>query len=235
MRNLMKTFVVAAILIIAPLLSSVAIANAQEQEQEDISVEEPRKQLTSQWWQWVLSIPTEDNPLLDTTGELCQQGDMGKVFFLVGTLGGSAERECTISEGQEILFPILNTICADKPGGFGDPGDLDAPGPPFSTPQGTPDSCQAKAESFIDQASNLELTINGMSIENPEDFRVQSNPFPIRLPEDNLFGVPSGTYIGISDGYWAIVKSLPQGEHTIEFGGQVDGFTVDVTYHLTIE
>jgi hypothetical protein len=28
---------------------------------------------------------------------------------------------------------------------------------------------------------------------------------------------------------------LPVGEHTIEFGGQADGFTVHVTYHLTVE
>jgi hypothetical protein len=229
MRNLMKTFVVAAILIIAPFLSLVAIADAQEQEQEDVSVEKPRKQLTSQWWQWVLSIPTEDNPLLDTTGELCQQGDMGKVFFLVGTLGGSAERECTISQGQEILFPIINGLCFDLPGGLVFPGE-------FSRPRG-PDSCKEQVESFIDQASNLKVTIDGVSIENLEDFRVLSNPFPIKLPEDNIVfeGLPAGPYIGISDGYWAIVKSLPEGEHTIEFGGQAPGLTVDVTYHLTIE
>ena len=44
---------------------------------------------------------------------------MGDIFFLVGTLGGSAERECTISEGQDILIPIINRICIDKPGAFG--------------------------------------------------------------------------------------------------------------------
>lgn len=217
-------------LIIAPLLSSVAVANAQEQEQqEDVSVMEPARQLTSRWWQWVLSIPPEDNPLLDTTGESCQEGDMGDVFFLVGTVGGSVERECTISEGQEILIPIFNSICFDLPGGF----DPDLPGQ-FSRPRG-PDSCEEQVESFIDQASNLELTIDGVSIENLEDFRVQSNPFPIKLPEDNIIGLPSGTYFGISDGYWVIVESLPEGEHTIEFGGQAPGFTVDVTYHLTVE
>jgi hypothetical protein len=224
-----STISTAAILIIAPLVSLVAVANAQEQEQEDISVREPTRQLTSQWWQWVLSIPPEDNPLLDTTGEKCQEGDMGDVFFLVGTLGGSAERECTISVGQEILFPIFNSICFDLPGGLVFPGQ-------FDPPRG-PGSCEEQVESFIDQASNLELTIDGMSIENLEDFRVQSNPFPIRLPEDNIVGegLPSGPYIGISDGYWAIVESLPEGEHTIEFGGQAPGLTVDVTYHLTIE
>ncbi|HEU4444477.1 MAG TPA: hypothetical protein VFR94_07385 [Nitrososphaeraceae archaeon] len=230
-KDIGLVILVVAALIIAPFVSSVAVANAQEQEQEDISVEEPRRQLTSQWWQWVLSIPPEDNPLLDTTGESCQEGDMGDVFFLVGTLGGSAERECTISEGQEILIPIFNSICFDLPGGF----DPDLPGQ-FSRPRG-PDSCEEQVESFIDQASNLELTIDGVSIENLEDFRVQSNPFPIRLPEDNIVGegLPSRPFIGISDGYWAIVESLPEGEHTIEFGGQALGFTVDVTYHLTIE
>ena len=82
--------------------------------------------------------------------------------------------------------------------------------------------------------SSLELTIDGVSYGSLEDFRVQSNPFPIRLPEDNLFGAPPGTYIGISDGIWVIVEGLPVGEHTIEFGGQADGFTVHVTYHLTV-
>lgn len=218
---------IAAILMITPLVSLIAVANAQEQEQEDISVTEPTRQLTSQWWQWVLSIPPADNPLLDTTGEECQAGDMGDIFFLVGTLGGSAERECTIPEGQEILIPIINTICLDKPGGFEDPGV-------FDPPRGRPGSCQEDVVSFIDQASNLELTIDGVSIENLEDFRVLSNPFPIRLPEDNLFGVPSGTYPGISDGYWVVVESLPAGDHAIHFAGQAPGLTVDVTYHLTV-
>jgi hypothetical protein len=207
-------------------------AYAQEQDQEDVSVREPSRQLTSQWWQWVLSIPTEDNPLLDTTGAECQQGDMGDVFFLVGTFGGSAERECTISEGQDILIPIINAVCLDLPGGL----NPDLPGV-FQRPKGPGGSCQETNESFMDTVdlSSLELTIDGVSFGSLEDFRVQSNPFPIRLPEDNLFGAPPGTYIGISDGIWVIVEGLPVGEHTIEFGGQADGFTVHVTYHLTVE
>ena len=74
-----------------------------------------------------------------------------------------------------------------------------------------------------------------MSIENLQDFRVQSYPFNVKLQEDNMFGVPSGAYIGISDGYWIVVESLPAGEHTIHFAGQTpDVGAVDVTYHLTV-
>jgi hypothetical protein len=151
---------------------------------------------------------------------------------LVGTLGGSAERECTISEGQEILIPIINTICLDKPGFLEEPRN-------FQPPIGGPGSCQETVESSIDQASGLELTIDGVSIENLEEFRVQSNPFPSKAQEDNLlgalFGVPPGTYPGISDGIWVVVESLPAGEHTIHFAGQTpDVGAVDVTYHLTV-
>lgn len=223
---------IAAILVIAPLVSLIPVANAQEQ--GDISVTEPTRKLTVQWWQWIVSIPPEDNPLLDSTGEKCQEGNMGNIFFLVGTLGGSAVvRECTISEGQEIFFPIINQICIDKPGGFGEPPR------DFDPPIGGPGSCQEQNESFIDQASDLEVTIDGVSIENLQDFRVQSYPFPLKAQEDNLLGalgVPPGTYIAISDGYWIVVESLPEGEHTIHFAGQVgDELTVDVTYHLTVE
>jgi hypothetical protein len=209
-------------------------AYAQEQDQEDVSVREPSRQLTSQWWQWVLSIPTEDNPLLDTTGAECQQGDMGDVFFLVGTFGGSVERECTISEGQDILIPIINAVCLDLPGGL----DPDFPGV-FQKPRGPGGSCEETNEIFMDTVdlSSLELTIDGVSFGSLEDFRVQSNPFPIRLPQDSIFGegFPSRPFIGISDGIWVIVEGLPVGEHTIEFGGQADGFTVHVRYHLTVE
>jgi hypothetical protein len=161
---------------------------------------------------------------------------MGDIFFLVGTLGGSAERECTISEGQDILIPIINRICIDKPGAFGaEPRDFF---PPKERPGKPATSCQENVENFIDQASNLEVTIDGVSIENLQDFRVLSYPFPLKVQEDDLFGVlfevPPGTYISISDGYWIVVESLPEGEHTIHFAGQAPGLTVDVTYHLTV-
>ncbi len=51
------------------------------------------KQLSAEWWQWALSIPTPQNPMLDTTGAHCMVGQRGDVWFLAGTfLGGSATR-----------------------------------------------------------------------------------------------------------------------------------------------
>ena len=55
--------------------------------------------LTAQWWQWVLSIPTDNNPTLDTTGEDCMVGQHGPIWFLTGAnFGGvtplSAHARC---------------------------------------------------------------------------------------------------------------------------------------------
>src|SRR5687768_8585750 len=64
----------------------------------DVQITEPTPELTVQWWQWILSYPVDENPGTDTTGEDCSKGDFGDTFFLAGTFGGKAERECTITE-----------------------------------------------------------------------------------------------------------------------------------------
>src|SRR6266404_1942081 len=44
--------------------------------------------LTGEWWQWALSIPASQNPLLDTTGDKCMVGQRGPIWFLAGTFTG---------------------------------------------------------------------------------------------------------------------------------------------------
>src|SRR5437016_10782248 len=58
-------------------------------------------QWSAEWWQFVLSFPTSENPLLDSTGERCAIGQHGPVWFLMGTLSGSAERRCSVPARSE--------------------------------------------------------------------------------------------------------------------------------------
>jgi hypothetical protein len=46
--------------------------------------------LGASWWQWALSIPTAQNPLLDTTGANCAQKQDGPIWFLAGVGFGGA-------------------------------------------------------------------------------------------------------------------------------------------------
>src|SRR5262245_58010405 len=69
------------------------------------------KQLSAEWQQWALSVPTPVNPQLDTTGEHCMVGQRGSVWFLAGVFGGgSATRTCVVPEDTVLFFPVINFV-----------------------------------------------------------------------------------------------------------------------------
>ena len=51
---------------------------------------------TAKFWQWLHSIPKPDNPAADPTGKNCALKQIGPVWFLPGTFGGTNERTCTV-------------------------------------------------------------------------------------------------------------------------------------------
>ena len=218
-------------------VSSVEFCDAKNKFNDDnkVKIFPPDGLLTSDWWKWVIAIPSEINPLLDETGDNCNVNQQGPVWFLVGTPGdtttgnlttGDAERDCVIPEGKKILFPIFNTFCSEL-------------NDQISGPQ-LEEGLRQCAEDIINEVDILEASIDGKSITNFEKFRVQSPLFTISIPEDNAFGITNFTNIpqkAISDGYWVEVKGLDPGEHTIEFTGGATAFkfTTHVLYHITIE
>ena len=63
------------------------------------------------WWTWASSIPADQNPVLDTTGEFASVGQSGHVWFLAGTIfGGTFERDVTVPTGTSLFFPALNAL-----------------------------------------------------------------------------------------------------------------------------
>jgi hypothetical protein len=193
----------------------------------DVQITEPTPELTAEWWQWILSFPIDENPGTDTTGEDCSKGDFGDTFFLAGTFGGKAERECTITEGQDILIPIVTTACATIEGE-------------------SAESLLAQCADFTAQTKNLKLIIDRKQVRNLEDNRVTvESLFTVVLPENNVYGLDAGTSIdAVADGYWVLIEGLSAGQHDITVVGKQHGhlssgeksdLKSDVTYHLTVE
>jgi hypothetical protein len=172
----------------------------------------PAPPLTAQWWQSFLAISGDD--ALDR----CDIGS-GDVVFLAGTAGGTATRSCTISSRQSILVPLINVECSTAEGNGNTPAELN--------------KC---AREFADQFSGLSLVIDGVAVSDLTKFRVGSPPFTFTAAEGNVFGIPAGTTRAVADGYWALIRPLPVGTHTISFGGAFPpgGFTTSVTYTLTV-
>ena len=73
--------------------------------------------------------------------------------------------------------------------------------------------------------------------------RMQSPPFNVTIPENNVFGVSPGPSQAVSDGIWIILKPLPVGEHKIGFKGSSVDFTTgtkntfvsDANYNVVVK
>lgn len=182
---------------------------------------------SAQWWQWVLSIPEETNPLFDTTGEHCAEAQAGHVWFLARTFGGTVTRSCTGPPGRALFFPLLNIIFG---AGAGDCEPTN-PGVPCDV-----DALREAAAAPLENPQTLEASIDGVPLQDLSAYRVQSPVFSVTLPEDAIFDVPSGTFEpNVSDGYHLMLVPLSVGEHTIYFKAvTAGGFTTEVTYNLTV-
>jgi hypothetical protein len=175
---------------------------------------------TARWWQWVLSIPKTNNPLIDENGRNCANNQSGPVSFLAGTLKGPAERSCTIPADKAILFPVINFEASVAEG------------------DGTTDEeLAAHAEFEMDQITNMHAMISGININELKQYRIQSPPFNVTLPIENVLGLPAQTTKMISDGYWLFLKPLEPGTYDLySFGSCLAGrIKIAISYRLTIE
>jgi hypothetical protein len=226
---LVQTFMVMAMIAAATIYVPASAASNSPQ----IFPSSVNKALSAKWWQWAFSFNKAESPLSDSTGERCDKGNLGKVFFLAGTAGldsGSAVRNCTISSKQAILFPVGNAACII--------------GHPCLSPV-VSDIKQLKKEvsHFIDLLKNAEASLDGHSIDLSHA-RVQSPLFKTKVAVGNPFNEPpeSNAKVAFADGVWVLLKPLSVGNHEIHFKGTFDlsslgapDFTTEVTYHLTVK
>ena len=187
------------------------------------------------WWQWVYSFPAGEtsNPVQDPTGQLAGLGDQGDVFFLAGSFGTKLKRTCTIPAGKALLIPIINSVWVNLEG-FGDD--------PWS------DAQQAFALSllnpFVDNAYDLRCQIDDTKVKDLAGYRTQTaddGEYMVTLPENGLWPLPAGVYgPSVDVGIYVMVAPLPSGKHKIRISSASEAsvlgsFSMDVTYHLTVE
>ncbi len=197
------------------------------------------------WRQWADSMPAKKHPLFDTAS--CSEGQSGPVWFLGGKFCASnpgsvcdntaATRNCVVPEGVVLYFPVLNSGCLDAEAA-NNPNYCSGAGPVITQIRKT-------IAEAIDQATGLQVTVDGDSVNGNllKNFRVQSTVYTSLLPDGNLYqeiGEPEivkGTYVGVDDGIYVMLKPLSKGTHTLNFKGSFPpsfNFHLNVTYHLTV-
>lgn len=177
---------------------------------------------TIKWWTWLLEIPTKNSPAYDWTGTnaYINQSDP-HVFFLCQTYdknGIVPFRSVMIQEGKSLFFPLINWISIAPEDG------------------NTEDDLLLKAKNKMNTIGNLILDINGQQITNGlEQYRVQSHPFHVNLPSDNILKTDQGIRKVVSDGYWILTKRLTSPVQLRTFGSCTAGtMNLGVKYDITI-
>ena len=185
------------------------------------------------WWQWVLSIPADRNPLLDTTGEFAGESQHGPVWFVAGTFGDSVERSYTVPQGKALFVPVY--VWTFGAGTFD--CEPSVPGVPCVVCE-----LQELAKTSTEAAEVLEVTIDGVPVQNlrryeaasPKAFRVF---YPVNSVVNAAFDVdlPGGIYRPqVADGYWLMLQPLAKGTHELRIHVVAPGTEFDVIHHITV-
>ena len=96
-----KTWILLLVLAAIGLNSFVSTVRAQKQvlppstQIEGVS----RLEHSQQWWETMVNIPAENNPLLDETGENALLGQVGSILYLPGSFAPSSNRAATVEQG----------------------------------------------------------------------------------------------------------------------------------------
>jgi hypothetical protein len=181
-------------------------------------------QSAADWWKWVLAQPADKNPLVDTTGVNCGRGQpfLG-TFYLAGAPDSTpVTRNCTVPNFRTLLIPVVN--------GFY--------GAVSTDPAEQRTEAFARSQlSYVRESTDLSLTIDGTPVQNLSRFYEESSVFSVTLPNNNIFGAPSGTVVSpaVDAGYYVGINGLLPGKHVLKWHGVVGGVTQDVTYNLTVK
>jgi hypothetical protein len=179
------------------------------------------------WWEWAQMEPIENNPIHDPTGEKCAVNQVDpNVWFLAGSTGGRVERDCTIPASRAIFFPLLNTECSK------------AEDPSLTTEAALRDCARNNAP---DRAQIiLKASVDGQEIPDLQNYWTESSLYNYTLPENNIWGAPSGPTQQVAAGYYLMLKPLPPGIHIVHFSGAnidlagTQTFATEVIYTLTV-
>lgn len=179
---------------------------------------------SAKWWQYVLSVPSEQSPVLDETGANANNGQSGPVYFLTGSFGTDpVERTIIVPNNKPIFFPLFNQVNINVP--------------ELTGKYETAEELRDQIDDSIEAVDTLSANVDGVDVPNLFDYRQKSPVFSVTLLDRNIIGLEAGTYSpAVSDGYWVMLAPLPRGNYEVNFGGAdtaTDGFSQDIGYSIT--
>lgn len=169
-----------------------------------------------QWWQWAGSFDRSESPVADRSGARCGSRQAGEVWFLAGTYGTQRTiRTCRVPKDKYLFFPLINYVVARSPEG-----------------NSSCEHVKATAARMTEGVSALVLQLDGVRYEGLETHRLATPEcFDLGSRTPERFRI----YPTAANGYYVMLKPLPVGRHTLDFGGALPSMLQAVTYTLIVE
>jgi hypothetical protein len=229
-RTAMKRIILMAVSVFLALTLAAPVAFGQVGQGATASGHASK--LVAAWWQWALEEPTSQSPLGGSYDEAVPPGDIqcdgsnpSGTWFLGGSFSEApADRTCTVPADTQLFFPVVNSVFI-----ITEPGE---------TEEIARKAVNGQINGFL-RDGKFKVTIDGKEVQSKRIVRAESPLFIADIPEDNVFDsptfdLPAGKYQGVGDGLWVTLPGLSEGEHTIHWEFH-DGFSQDITYHVTVE
>jgi hypothetical protein len=161
------------------------------------------------YWKLMLSIPVEQNPMEDKTGEKCtfgQEPSNSSIFYLPGNTGGLSTITCKIKAGLGLFIPIITVEASQA-----------------EAPRASVDELHKIAKDDQDGVTSLYLKINDKEFPEQElrKYRTHTKEFDVTFPNNALYGASPGPSVAVGDGYYVITKPLSPGSYIIDIKGSL--------------
>ncbi len=138
----------------------------------------------------------------------------------------------TVARDKAVFFPIITSLidypCPSEYGFEPAPG------------QSLEDFLEESAAAMIDDAENLKVVIDGVSLENLEKYRYKTEVFYFTANPELICVDPCLTPFpqpGAVDGYYVMLNELTPGKHTILMSGAIPSshFKWKTTFYITVQ
>lgn len=169
------------------------------------------------WWQWAGSVDSSESPGRIRPAKPVTSSNKGSVWFLAGTYGTRRTvRTCVVPRGKYLFFPLINYVV-------------------FPREEGSTNcaSVTATAARMTNDVSALVLEVDGVRTHELVSHR-QATKRCFDLLALHEFG-RGGLFPSAANGYYIMLKPLPPGTHTLNFGGALPSMLQAVTYTLHVQ
>ena len=165
----------------------------------------------AQWWAGGLSAPA------DATNPLFAGG-----CVLVGKVAIHYGGDCAVPPGTAIFEMLFSTECSD----------LEEP--PFHAEDAADAAACGRANSGVATALDLRVDAGPWLHLLDDDFAAAMPWTTVRLPENNIYGLPAGSMSFGGYGYGALIKALRRGRHTLDLHFAGEGAPPDSSSVVTV-